>query len=295
MKSGTGPAQPSLSPETRLARPRQVPLWHEFMSIWVFFVLAALSSAQTPDAKAKKIIADAVAALGGDKFLNMEDRIESGRAYSFYRENLSGLSVATIYTRYLTVAEGKTGEELGMRERQAFGKNEDAGYVLFREDGGWEVTFRGAREVAQDRFERYRDTTLRNIFYILRMRLNEPGLSFEYKGFDVVENQPVEIIDIVDSQNRVVTADFHQSTKLPVRQSFYWRDPQTKERNEEVTRFARYQESTGVQWPHQITRERNGERIYQIFSESVSINRDLTDSIFAVPSGPATKTNVKKK
>jgi hypothetical protein len=256
---------------------------------------AALATAQTPDAKAKRIIDDAVAALGGERFLNMEDRIESGRAYSFYREKLSGLSVATIYTRYLTVTEGKTGEELGVRERQAFGKNEDSGYVLFREDGGWDVTFRGAKEVTPDRFDRYRDTTLRNIFYLLRIRLNEPKLSFEYKGFDVVENQPVEIVDIVDSQNRVVTAYFHQSSKLPVRQVFIWRDPQTKERNEEVTRFARYQETAGVQWPHQITRERNGERIYQIFSESVSINRDLSDSIFAVPSGPGTKPNAKKK
>ncbi|MBV8842899.1 MAG: hypothetical protein JO307_08820 [Bryobacterales bacterium] len=259
-------------------------------------LLPALAIAQgDSSAKAKKIIDDAVTALGGDKFLNMEDRIESGRAYSFYRENLSGLSIATIYTRYLTVADGKTGEELGVRERQAFGKNEDSGYVLFREDGGWEVTFRGAREVAKDRLDRYRDTTFRNIFYILRIRLREPGLSFDYKGFDVVENQPVEIVNIVDSQNREVTVYFHQTTKLPVRQVFYWRDPQTKDRNEEVTRFARYQETSGIQWPHQITRERNGERIYQIFSESVSINRDLTDSVFAVPNGPATKPNVKKK
>lgn len=265
----------------------------------VFVCLAAavgLAQAQPgPDAKAKKIIDDAVTALGGEKFLNMEDRIESGRAYSFYRESLAGLSVATIYTRYLTVAEGKTGEEIGIRERQAFGKNEDSGYVLFREDGGWEVTFRGAREVNQDRLDRYRDTTLRNIFYILRIRLHEPGLTFDYKGFDVVENQPVEIVDIIDSQNRVVTAYFHQSTKLPVRQYFVWRDPQTKDRNEEVTRFARYQESSGIQWPHQITRERNGERVYQIFSESVVFNKDLSDSIFAVPNGPPAKTNVKKK
>src|SRR5215475_11656487 len=80
----------------------------------------------TSDAKAKKIIDDAIDALGGQKFLTMEDRIESGRAYSFYREQLSGLSIAKIYTRYLTVAEGKTGQELGVREKQAFGKGEDS-------------------------------------------------------------------------------------------------------------------------------------------------------------------------
>src|SRR5215471_21391427 len=215
---------------------RHCTLQHPPYAIVLLFALGALTAAQAPSgSKAKKIVDDAVAALGGDKFLNMEDRIESGRAYSFYRESLAGLSVATIYTRYLTVAEGKSGEELGVRERQAFGKNEDSGFVLFREDGGWDVTFRGAREVPKDRLDRYRDSTLHNIFYILRMRLNEPGLTFDYKGFDVVENQPVEIVDIVDSQNRSVTVYFHQSTKLPVRQMFVWRDPQTKERNEEVT------------------------------------------------------------
>ncbi|HEY7337561.1 MAG TPA: hypothetical protein VH639_21900 [Bryobacteraceae bacterium] len=258
--------------------------------------LFALGQTQSKsEIRAKKVIDDAVAALGGDKFLKMEDRIESGNAYSFYHESLSGLSIATIYTRYLTPPEGKTGEQLAVREREAFGKNEELGFTLFREDGGWEVTFRGAKDVAKDRLERYRDTTLRNIFYILRIRLHEPGLIFESKGADVIENQPVEIVDITDSQNRVVTVYFHPTIKLPVRQSFVWRDPQTHERNEEVTRFARYQDSGGVQWPHQITRERNGDRIYQIFADSVSINRDLTDNIFAVPTGPSTRVNLKKK
>ncbi len=37
----------------------------------------------------------------------MEDRVENGRAYSFYNDRLSGLSIAKIYTRYVTVAEGQ--------------------------------------------------------------------------------------------------------------------------------------------------------------------------------------------
>jgi glycerol kinase len=120
-------------------------------------------------------------------------------------------------------------------------------------------------------------------------------LIFESKGVDVVENQPVEIVDITDSQNRVVTVYFHQDTKLPVRQSIVWRDPKTHDRYEEVTRFARYQNAGGIQWPHQIMRERNGDKVYQIFSDSVSINRGVSDSAFAVPTGPAEPVKVKKK
>ena len=256
----------------------------------------SLSPAQTSsEVRGRKIVDDAVAALGGEKFLAMEDRIETGRAYSFYRDQLNGLSIATIYTRYITVAPDKTGQDLAVREREAFGKNEEYGFVLFREDGGWEVNFRGPKKMEQERMDRYRDTTLHDILYMLRVRLHEPGMIFEARGADVVENAPVEIVDITDSQNRVVTVDFHQSTKLPVKQVWVWRDPKTKDRNEEVTRLARYREVGGVQWPLQITRERNGEKIYQIFSDSAELNRNLTDDLFGVPTGPSTKAPVKKK
>ena len=273
------------------------------MRFWAFvFACTAISFGQaggSGDARARKVIDDAVQALGGQKFLSMEDRIESGRAYSFYREQLSGLSIAKIYTRYITVADGKTGEDLGVREKQTFGKAEDSS-VLFREDGAWEITFRGARVLEADRTARYKDTTLRNIFYIFRQRLREPGMIFESRGADVIQNLPVEIVDITDSQNRVVTVYFHQSTKLPVRQTWSWRDPQTRERNDEVTTFNRYRDAGGgVQWPLQIERQRNGEKVYEIFSESVTVNQNLTDSVFTSPSvmvsPPKANTPTKKK
>jgi hypothetical protein len=106
---------------------------------------------------------------------------------------------------------------------------------------------------------------------------------------DVVENQPVELVDITDAQNRVITVAFHHSTKLPVRQVWIWRDPQTKERNEEITRFSRYRSVDGIQWPQQMNRERNGEKVYDIFSETVLFNQDFPDDLFANPVGPATK------
>jgi hypothetical protein len=250
-------------------------------------ILVEACSAQSGDTRAKKVIADAVEALGGDRFLSMEDRVESGRAYSFYRDQITGLSIAKIYTRYLTVATGKTGIDIGVREKQAFGKAEDSS-VLFREDGAWDVSFRGARPLDQDRINRYHDTTLRNIFYIFRMRLKEPGMIFESRGADVIDNQPVEIVDITDSENRLVTVYFHQSTKLPVRQSWIWRDPKTKERNEEITLFNKYRDAGGgIQWPFQIQRDRNGDKVYEIFSDSVTINQNLSDSAFAEPAAVA--------
>ena len=211
----------------------------------------------------------------------MQDRVETGRAYSFYRDNLSGLSIAKIYTRYLTVDPTKSAHELGVRERQSFGKNEESAVVL-REDGGANITYHGPKPLPAEEFERYRETTLHNIFYILRQRLHEPGMEFESRGSDVVDRVPVEIVDVIDAENFVVRVYFHQITKLPVKQSFSRLDPKTKDRDEEVTRFDRYRDNHGIQWPQQITRERNGEKIYQIFADSVSFNQDLTDDLFSI-------------
>jgi hypothetical protein len=213
----------------------------------------------------------------------VQDRVEIGRAYSFYHEQLSGLSIARIFTRYLTVNPNKTGHDLGLRERQAYGKNEDTA-IVFTESGAANINWRGPKPVPEDDFERYRDSTLRNILYILRFRLHEKGMTFESRGSDVVDHLPVDIVEIADAENRSVTVMFHQITKLPVKQMFSWRDAKTHERNDEVTYFARYRESDGIQWPQEVTRERNGDKIFQLFAETVKFNQDLTDDLFSTTS-----------
>ena len=263
---------------------------------FAWLLIAALAFGQTPaEQRGRKLIDQCVEALGGQKFLTMEDRIETGRAYSYYRDQISGLSIAKIYTRYITPPAGKSGTELGVRERQSFGKNDDSA-VLFNENGAWEITFRGAKELGKERFDRYRESTMRNLFYLLRQRLNEPGITFEARGSEVFENQPVDVVDITDAENRQLTVFIHQTTHLPVRQLYTRFNTETKERDTEVTLYSRYRDAGGVQWPHQIRRERNGEKIYEIFSESVVVNKDLTDDLFTLPAeGAANPQKPRKK
>jgi len=257
--------------------------------------MGACASGQAPtqsEIKGKKIVDDALAALGGQNYLNMADRTEAGRAYSYYRDQISGLSIATIYTRYLTIPSAKTGQALGQLEKEVFGKNGDTS-VLFLEDKGWEISWRGSRQMDQDRFDRYRETTLRNVLYIFRQRLQEPGMIFEFQSSDVVDNLPVDIVDITDSDDHVIHVHFHQSTKLPVRQLYKRKNEVTKEQDEEVTMYTRYLDAGGVMWPHSIRRLRNGDKVYEIFSETVKINKDLSDNFFTVPETGASKPKKK--
>ena len=244
----------------------------------------ALPAAETRQERGKRVVDEALKALGGERFLAMKDRVESGRVYSFYREQLAGLARATIYTRYLTPPVAPEPGKLYVRERQSFGKEEEYA-VVFDEENGWQVTFRGARPVAEDMLLRYQQTTRRNVLYILRQRLGESGLILESQGTNVLDNQPVEVVDIIDSENLTTTVMFHYSTKLPLRQVFIRRDPKTKARFEEVTQFSKYRDAGGgVQWPMAIQRHRDGEKIFEIFSESVVVNQDLSDTLFTLPS-----------
>jgi hypothetical protein len=253
-------------------------------SMTLLALLASLPAAETSQQKAKRVIDDALAALGGQNFLQMRDRVETGRAYQFYREQLSGLAVAHIYTRYLTRPEPPVAGFLGVRERETFGKDQ-AGAIIFNESGqGFELTWRGARPLPDETLARYKDTTLHNVLYTLRMRLGEPGLVFDYQGADVRENQPVEIIDITDADNRTVTVLFNRSSKLPIYQTFKRRNPTDKQWDVEVTRFSKYRDiGGGVMWPFAVERERNGEKIFEMYADSITLNKDLKDDLFTLP------------
>lgn len=241
---------------------------------------------QTRQERGKKVVDDALEALGGPRFLAMREREEEGRVYSFYRETLQGLSIARIYTHYVMKPDSPPPDFVGAYERQSFGKKKEENAILFNESGGYQVSYRGASPLPSERVDRYRATTMHNIFYILRQRLNEKGLIFDFQSAEVFQNLPVDVVNITDSENRTTTVYFHRRSKLPVRQVFFLRNPVTKEKDEEVTIFAKYRDAGGgVKWPFNIMRERNGEKIYEIFSESVKIDNALKDDLFKLPAG----------
>lgn len=248
---------------------------------FVSLTAAATLHAETSQERAKKLIADMIHALGGDGFRFLQTRSETGRAYSFYREQLSGLTIARIHTKYLEKPIGA----LRMVQRQVFGKKQDDAVILTGTDA-WDVTYRGARLLGEDRIKQFNTSTLNDVFYILRMRLAEPGMAFDARGREVVENQPVEKVEFNDSENRTLTVWIHSSTLLPVKQSFKRWDPVINDRREEVTRFSKYRQAgNGVMWPYDTQRERDKEKLFELYADKVSIGDDLPTAMFELEPG----------
>jgi hypothetical protein len=248
-------------------------------------LIASLSLIANPgstDDRGKQLVDQAYQALGGEHFLNMHTRVSSGRLYSFFRDQISGAEVAHIYTEYpVTVEKGS----LGVIERQVLGKKQDYSY-LFLGNAGWDITFRGARQVEDETWNRYRRTTENDILYILKVRRDEPGWIFDFVGSQVYLSRHVDIVDLNDPENRTVRVYFDHNTKLPVRQVFSWLDPTTKSRNDEITDYDKYRDiGAGIMWPYTIERTRNGYKAFQMFADSIQANGTVPAKTFDLPAG----------
>ncbi len=239
--------------------------------------------AQPRPEEGRKLARQALGALGGEAYRRMHHRIERGRAYSFYREQLSGLTRATVTSFYEPTPDPAPASFIGLHERQALGKKLDVVY-LYTPQSAHEITYRGARPQAADAHARWKESLLHNVLYILHSRFDESGLSFDAKGSDIYQNQPVDRLEISDPEGRAVLVLLDAHTHLPLRQSWVRRDPRSGLPIEEVTVFAKYRDiGGGVQWPFVIRRERNGERIFEMFSDQVQVNPEVEASDFTLP------------
>jgi hypothetical protein len=231
--------------------------------------------------KGKQVVADAIEALGGSRFLSMKNRVESGVAYSFYRSQVKGRDIATIYVEYLDKMPPKGP---AVREREAFGKKQDYAFLLLP-DQGYEITYRGARPISNDQWQRYLTTASTNVFYLLRERWKDPKMEYDYIRGDIFLNTQVNIVDITTPEGQTVRVYFDYNTKVPIRQEYSQWDPVGQQRSMESTDYSKYRDVNGFQWPYVTHRERNGEKIFELFANNVQINADLPATTFELPAG----------
>lgn len=247
-------------------------------------VLAGPLSAETRQEKGERLVRGALQALGGDAFLGVATEVRTGRAYSFYHARLRGLAVMTLSERYEKMRENADRDWLPVSRREVYTKKGDY-YSLFRNGKGWEVTFRGARPQPKDLMRRYRIATRRDFFYFLRYRLDEPGLYFYNPGSEIIDNTPTDVVEITDAEGETISVYIRRSDGLPIAQLYLRRDPKTRIPYEERTVWSKYRKVGPLTLPWNIRRERDGEKIFELFGRTLKVNVPLKDSIFSLPGG----------
>ena len=225
----------------------------------------------TPDqssAKAKQILQQAIAGLGGPAYLNVKDITVEAKLGQFdHSGQLRG------YAKIIDIAippDKDRTENLPKRN-----------IIEVRNgDKGWDLDRGGVSEATITDMATSQEDTKKDIDNILRHRIHEPGMIFRYGGLDVVDYDESDWVELVDSENRTFRIAISRSSHLPIRKVVDTRDANTRMRSEEIEYYSNYHPINGIQSPFQITRERNGIKIYQVFFDKFDYNTGVSPELF---------------
>ena len=204
-------------------------------------------------AKAKQIIQEMIQALGGSAYLNVRDSTCTGMLGSFGHSGaLSGYDTFWDFVKY----PDKDRTEFSKKRNQIQITNGKQGWVLDR--GG--VSPEPSDQIADNQREQQID-----LDYILRFRLNEPGMIFRYDGPDIVDLKEADWVELDDPQGHEIRIAIARLTHLPIRKEVAMRDPVTHMRAEEVDYYSNFHSVNGVTMYFQQTHVRNGMKVFQVF------------------------------
>src|SRR5262245_23562840 len=192
--------------------------------------------------KARAVLDQMIAALGGQAYLNVQDSYSEGRYGRFHNEVMVG---GAKYFRYWRWPDTDRWEITDQRDI----------VQLFTGDKAVEVTWQGAREMNPEKEENVRQWLVRRHYaleIVLRVWLNESGTLLLDEGPTLAENRMAERITIINPRNEAVSLLVSPDTHLPVQKIFSVRDPQTRERDEEVEIFDNWRMVQGVNNPFNI-------------------------------------------
>jgi hypothetical protein len=219
-------------------------------------------------AKAKQLLQQAIEALGGSAYLNVRDARCTGRLGQFdHSGELTGFGQFVDYT------------QPPFRDRQENLPKRNI-IEVFNGKKGWVLDRGGVADAPEADLADFQDTIRKDLDNILRHRIHEPGMIFRYGGRDVVDLKEVDWVELVDADNRTIRIALARDTHLPIRKVVETRDPRTQTKSEELEYYSNYHPIDGIETALQITRVRNGIKIFQVFFDKCEYNTGLSDSLF---------------
>lgn len=224
--------------------------------------------AQENSAKAKELLNQAIQALGGDAYLNIQDVSQQGRTYSFHHGETTSTGVQ--FWRFLKFPD---------KERIEVTKQRDVAYV-YNGDNAYEITFKGTAAQDAKTTTEYLRRREHSLEWVLRRWLKEPGVALFYEGAALAADKPAEQVSVMNTKNESVTLYLDTTTHLPLKKKFTWRDPTDKLLDTEEEVYDAYRPTQGIMTPYSVTRFYNGDMSNQRFLNTVTYNGGVNDSMF---------------
>jgi hypothetical protein len=240
-------------------------------------------------AKGKQILSDLINALGGPGYTQVrESQCQGRRALFGHNGALTGYIDFIDYRRYpdtdRTEYIGKGRNTILQSLIGIDGLDFAHGGVvitLFNHNQGWTYDRSGVSEAPATSVTDFQEQVKRNIDNLLRLRLNEEGMSIRFDGSDTVDLKQVDWVELTDREQRTFRLAVDHSTHLLVRGIVITKNEETQQIDEDVAIYTNYQLRDSVWVPLQVSRERNGRRTSQYFYDTCKFNPGFPDSIFS--------------
>jgi hypothetical protein len=244
------------------------------LAFWMASTLPASFTPQQDDSaknaqQARALLDSMVKALGGDAWLNMQNREYQGRGAAFFHGKPSGTTV-----EYWEIHAWPD------KDRMEYTKHRDVVQIYTGREG-WEVIYSGKKELPKDQVEDFLRRRDHSIETVVKQWLKDPATILLYEGQHLAESHMADQVTLISAQNEAVTIQLDSQTHLPLRRSFQWRDPIYKDKDEDAEEYDNYRPVDGFQTPYNITRFKNGEMVQQRFLLKAIYNQAIPADEFS--------------
>jgi len=220
--------------------------------------------------QAQKLLDTVIQALGGEAFLHYQSIATTGHVFSISQGQTAG------YFPF------KSTEMPPDKRRFSYGKGKPV-ILINNGDQGWEMDNLGRTHQNPEQKRGWEIANRYSLDNLFRYRIHEPGVLILASGVDFVDNQPVEVVDIIDAQNVKVKLYLRRSTHLPVRITYRVQNPNNREWEDYADDYSDYQSFQGITTPMHVIRYLDDERIGELFRRTVSYNQAVPANYFDRP------------
>ena len=239
-------------------------------------------------AKAKEVLQQVIAALGGQAYLNVRDTQCNGRAAQF--GTAGTLTGFTLFRDLWLLPDKNRVEYLSKGEHTIAGflmgsdelliTHGGSIITIYSSDGGWTLDKSGVADEPEDVIKNFNDQLKSGMNTMLRKRMNEPGVEVQYGGTDLIDLKEAEWIVFTDSEHREMRLGIDKFTHLPLRWVVTTRDPETRVNTVVSTSYTQYMALDGVKTPLSIEMSRDDRKMTQTFLTECKYNSDLAPELF---------------
>lgn len=217
--------------------------------------------------KGQELYRAALAAMGGDAYLNARFRTASGRGYGFSSTGeLAGDTPFWMFTRFPDAERVEVGQKRDVIE-------------LINGDKGWEITYKGPAPMPAQPLSESLIDRAHSLDVVMKLWGQDPKTLIFDQGLNMADRTQTESVAFYNPNGESIYVDFDLDSHLPVR--LHWRrdDPLTGGHFDESVNYGNWQKIGGIATPMSTERYQGDRKMSQQFLSSASY-APLADKLF---------------